>query len=129
MKKIYFFMLLMTCALSSLMAGLPSGFPGSFIVLRPIQNVFRPHPGTIPLTIDEPTFTASLLDDELIITSESATGAVEIVIEGKESVVYSNLVSMAPGAEVTVSLTNFAEGEYTLYIIIGDMTLEGEFEI
>lgn len=132
MKKFYLFALLMACALGSMMAGLPFGFPGSIIILRPVSPITpptNPHPTIKPWSVTESAFTATLLDEELMIASESATGAVEIVIEGNEGVVYSNLVSMAPGTEVTVSLTNLAEGTYTLYIIIDDAAYFGEFQL
>lgn len=106
--------------------------PMSLIPLSKIYNTGFGQPGIRPFadSDDESYFTAILIDDAVIVTSEAVTAEVFIYIEDATgSIVACNASSMTVGTEIELPVTNLSVGTYTLYIVYGEDALAGDFEL
>lgn len=126
MRKLTILLLMLLPAISTWAITLPTK-----LNLKPLPPVTRPHPGGIkPFSVEDDLFSAYLEEDELSIISETATGEVQVCVFSEVgAIVASESATMAPGAEISISTEDWAEGAYTLYIYYGTEVLVGEFEI
>lgn len=102
------------------------------IPLIKIENIASTKPSIRPFANpdEESYFTAILTDEAVVVTSEAITAEVSILIEDETgSIVAFTTSSMTIGTEIELPIANLSAGSYTLYIIYGNNTLAGDFEL
>ena len=75
-----------------------------------------------------PTILYNVEAEALTVIGNADLGAVPYTITDEDdNVIMSGILMIANGTQITLSIASLPTGDYTLYVIIGDNTYEGEF--
>ncbi len=92
---------------------------GSYV--EPVPPIF---PMSVTITPMDGTFTGN----EILITCTDDVANMEIIIVGKTGIVFSQKNDITIGEEIVISTTDWDNGSYTIYVVVGEDVYVGDFE-
>lgn len=88
----------------------------------------EPVPPIIPLSVIISPIEGLFFEDEIVLTSTENLYDIEVVIVNDIGVVYTQYHNILDGEDIVIYTDSWKESNYTIYIIIDDDILVGNFK-